>query len=78
MTGVRQDPWANAHRILVEEVKPDLERGLYLHPELYGQPEELGIKMVKVRAAALNAPVAAPAVPTLRELGPRPALPASK
>lgn len=38
VTGVRQDPFANAHRIQVEEEKPLLERGSYLHPELYGQP----------------------------------------
>jgi len=38
VTGVRQDAWANAHRIPVEEEKPAQERGYYLHPELYGQP----------------------------------------
>src|SRR5262245_8973240 len=35
VTGIRQDAWANANRILVEEDKPALERGSYLHPELY-------------------------------------------
>lgn len=40
ITGIRQDVWANAHRIPVEEVKPTLERGTYLHPELYGVSEE--------------------------------------
>jgi hypothetical protein len=43
VTGIRKDPWANAHRIQVEEDKPDKERGYYLHPDLYGQPEEKGI-----------------------------------
>jgi hypothetical protein len=43
VTGIRKDPWANANRIEVEEDKPDKERGYYLHPELYGQPEERGI-----------------------------------
>ena len=38
VTGVRQDAWANAHRIPVEEDKPQEERGKYLHPELYGAP----------------------------------------
>jgi len=38
VTGIRQDAWANAHRIPVEEEKPAQERGYYLHPELYGQP----------------------------------------
>ena len=43
VTGIRKDPWANANRIEVEEEKPDKERGYYLHPDLYGQPEEKGI-----------------------------------
>jgi hypothetical protein len=43
VTGIRKDPWANAHRIEVEEDKSDKERGYYLHPDLYGQPEENGI-----------------------------------
>ena len=43
VTGIRKDPWANAHRIQVEEDKPDKERGYYLHPDLYGQPEDKGI-----------------------------------
>jgi hypothetical protein len=43
VTGVRQDPWANAHRIPVEQAKPDVERGSYLHPELYGAPAEKGV-----------------------------------
>src|SRR5260370_38487729 len=43
VTGVRQDAWANAHRIPVEVSKPEQERGLYMHPELSGQPSERGI-----------------------------------
>jgi hypothetical protein len=43
VTGIRKDPWTNANRIQVEEDKPDKERGYYLHPNLYGQPEEKGI-----------------------------------
>jgi hypothetical protein len=43
VTGIRRDPWANANRIQVEEDKPTKERGYYLHPDLYGQPEENGI-----------------------------------
>jgi hypothetical protein len=43
VTGIRKDPWANAHRIRVEEDKPDKERGYYLHPDLYRQPEDKGI-----------------------------------
>jgi len=44
VTGIRQDAWANAHRIPVEEDKPAAQRGYYLHPELFGQPKEKGIE----------------------------------
>jgi hypothetical protein len=40
VTGIRQDAYANAHRIAVEEDKPAEERGHYLHPELFGQEKE--------------------------------------
>ncbi len=43
VTGIRQDPWANAHRIPNEESKPARERGYYLHPEFYGAGEEKSI-----------------------------------
>jgi hypothetical protein len=43
VTGIRKDPWANANRIQVEEDKPANERGYYLHPDRYSQPEENGI-----------------------------------
>ncbi len=43
VTGVRKDPFANMHRILVEEDKPADERRTYLHPEAYGQPETRGV-----------------------------------
>jgi hypothetical protein len=42
VTGIRQDPWAEANRIVVEQDKPPEERGSYLHPGAYGQPESLG------------------------------------
>ena len=40
VTGIRQDVYANAHRIPVEEEKPEAERGTYSYPELYAQPTE--------------------------------------
>jgi hypothetical protein len=43
VTGIRHDPYAEAHRPQVEEEKPEGERGLYVHPELYGQPESMGV-----------------------------------
>jgi hypothetical protein len=44
VTGIRQDAWANAHRIPVEEEKDAHERGFYIHPELYGAPQEKQIE----------------------------------
>jgi hypothetical protein len=43
VTGVRQDVYAQAHPLLVEEDKPSRERGYYLHPELYEQPADRSI-----------------------------------
>jgi hypothetical protein len=39
VTGIRQDPFANANRIPVEELKPEAERGTYLYPTAFGQSE---------------------------------------
>lgn len=39
VTGVRHDPYANAHRVPVEEEKKGPDRGTYLHPELFGHAE---------------------------------------
>ncbi len=43
VTGIRKDPYAEAHRIEVEVEKTGFEKGKYTHPELYGQPESLKI-----------------------------------
>jgi len=43
VTGVRQDPFAQAHPLVVEEAKVGREQGHYLHPELYGAGEERSI-----------------------------------
>lgn len=40
VTGIRRDPWAVRHRIAVDAEKAEEEKGRYLHPELWGQPEE--------------------------------------
>jgi trimeric autotransporter adhesin len=47
VTGVRQDAWANAHRTPVEQQKNARERGHYMHPELYGAPEESSIEWAR-------------------------------
>jgi len=39
VTGIRNDPYARAHRLEVEPEKTGPERGHYLHPELYGASE---------------------------------------
>jgi hypothetical protein len=38
VTGVRRDPYAQQHPIEIEQAKPAEHQGMYLHPELYGQP----------------------------------------
>src|SRR6516225_111039 len=43
VAGVRQDAYAKAHPLVVEEEKNARERGFYLQPELYGAPAEKGI-----------------------------------
>jgi hypothetical protein len=44
VTGVRQDAFAKAHALVVEEEKEERLRGFYLHPELYGAPTEKQIE----------------------------------
>lgn len=46
VTGVRHDAYAQAHPLQVEEEKPARERGSYMHPELFNQPEEKGLAWV--------------------------------
>jgi hypothetical protein len=40
VTGIRQDAFAEKHRIPLEEDKPEDERGTYLHPDAFGLPKE--------------------------------------
>ena len=47
VTGIRQDAWANAHRIPVEEEKEARLKGFYIHPELYGAPPEKQIEWAR-------------------------------
>ena len=42
VTGIRQDEYANAHRIVDVVDKTGDEKGKYLHPELFGQSKEKG------------------------------------
>ena len=43
ITGIRQDAYAKAHPLVVEQEKDVRERGHYIYPELYGAPEEQSI-----------------------------------
>ncbi|HKF54354.1 MAG TPA: hypothetical protein VKJ45_02885, partial [Blastocatellia bacterium] len=47
VTGIRRDAYANMHRIPVEETKPERERGTYLHPDAFNQPEEKSASMAR-------------------------------
>jgi hypothetical protein len=49
VTGIRQDPYANAHRIPVEEEKQGDEKGKYLHPTEWGQPESKGVEYERLQ-----------------------------
>jgi hypothetical protein len=54
VTGIRHDPYAEANRIPVEEEKPAEERGVYLHPTAYGQPETMGLAYREAQAYKAN------------------------
>ncbi|MGW2052211.1 hypothetical protein ACWCPF_44970 [Streptomyces sp. NPDC001858] len=43
VSGVRKDNYSRHYPFLVEEEKAEEERGRYLHPEAWGQPEEKGM-----------------------------------
>jgi hypothetical protein len=70
VTGVRHDPYANAHRIQVVVPKEGGAEGTYLHPQLYGQPPSKGEtalpgiarKMPKLKASPSPASVQAPPI----------------
>ena len=47
VTGIRHDVYAEAHRSPVEQDKPEAERGLYLHPELFDEPPEKSIEWAR-------------------------------
>jgi len=47
VTGIRKDPWANEHRVIVEEDKTPKEQGHYLHYKEYNQPFEKSITAIE-------------------------------
>ena len=62
ITAVRNDPYIQRYGAPVEVEQPAAERGTYLHPELYGQPEELGLDYpMTTRRPNAGQPAPAPA-----------------
>jgi hypothetical protein len=47
VTGVRQDAYAKANPLVVEQEKEERLRGFYVHPELYGAPPEKQIEWAR-------------------------------
>ncbi len=43
LTGIRKDPWAQAHPLIVEGMKPADEQGYYRHHEVYNQPQDRAV-----------------------------------
>ncbi len=54
VTGIRKDPYAEVHRIPVEEAKTGKERGKYLLPEEYGVSKTLGINYEEEKQAKMD------------------------
>jgi len=82
ITGVRQDAFAKAHPLVVEEKKDARLQGFYIHPELYGAAEEKQIewarhpqmmRQMKAKRAAVAewAPKGATVLSPLPAAGPR-------
>lgn len=55
ITGIRHDAYAEAHRTPVEQDKPEFEKGSYIHPELFGQPDVLRVDVYHAAENAANA-----------------------
>jgi hypothetical protein len=47
ITGIRQDRWAQANPLVVEEPKAREHRGKYVHPNAYGKAERAGIGWIE-------------------------------
>jgi len=84
VTGIRQDAYAQAHPLVVEQEKPGAERGKYLYPVESGKSPKLGIDYDRIQemskhVPALSRPAAAqPHSPSNPTLPPRPTQRADK
>jgi hypothetical protein len=67
VTGIRQDAYAERHRIPVEEWKDSAERGRYLNPDAFDAPAERGVDHVAGRS---DQPTVTPLPSRLRPAAP--------
>jgi hypothetical protein len=59
VTGARQDAWAKAHPLRVDQAKRRKDRGKYLNPEAFGRPASAGVHRVpRFRTRRLRGPKA--------------------
>jgi hypothetical protein len=54
VTGVRNDLYSRANPFQIEVDKSDMERGLYIHPEVYGRAAEKRITLDNLRKSAAS------------------------
>jgi hypothetical protein len=59
VTGIRQDAFANANPVIVEQDKPENERGTYLYPEAFGKERSRGLDF-RLNPPPVNSPEARP------------------
>jgi hypothetical protein len=78
ITAVRQDAFAKAHPLVVEQEKAADERGNYVHPELYEQPidKQIGGHAHDQPASAVDKHFDMPPAPTVDHPRPHPPAPA--
>lgn len=52
ITGVRCDDWARANPLTTDEIKPEEEKGFFVHPELIGRPADRSLPALVAQPAA--------------------------
>jgi hypothetical protein len=84
VTGVRQDAFAKANPLIVEQEKEPRLKGFYIHPEYYGAPPEKQIewarhpemlKQARAMRARMNTRQAKPAAQLQHQPGTAPSSP---
>lgn len=54
ITGIRNDNFAKANHIRIEEEKSSKEKGYYINPDVFGMPAEKGIRSLYEKELELN------------------------